>query len=82
MPESVEMKAVAREPCALQPRWVPLTSPRAENDTISKWPLESERPGFEPRLYHFLAVQASCLVPLNQICSPVKRVLPHYLVRA
>ena len=65
------------------PGGAPLTHPRMENDMISVWVLEPERPGFEPRLYHFLAVQDSCLVPLIGICSlSVKRVLPHYVVRA
>lgn len=37
MPESMEMRAVARESCAPQTKRAPLTRPRAENDRISKW---------------------------------------------
>lgn len=37
MPESMEMRAVARESCVPQTKRAPLTRPRAENDRISKW---------------------------------------------
>lgn len=64
------------------PGGAPRTHPRVENDVISVWLLESEKPGFEPRRYRFLAVQYRCLVPLMGICSSVKRVPPRSVVRA
>lgn len=72
----------------------PLRPAQAWRMVITKWPLhpassalylwwllDSEGPGFESSLYHYLAVQTSCLIPLDLSLFILKWVLPRDLAR-